>query len=132
MNIIFSGEKCTGCRLCSLACSGNRIGAFSETHANIGISSSYHGDDFLITPRLCNHCNTCVENCPSEALHYEGDIITLSREKCTSCGLCRDSCPQHVIYMWEDYPVLCNLCDMDPWCVKICPKEALGTQEVKP
>jgi anaerobic carbon-monoxide dehydrogenase iron sulfur subunit len=132
MKILFSGDKCTGCKLCTLACSGSRIGAFSENLSNIGIASFYNGDNLETSARLCNLCNTCIENCPSEALSRGKGVITLDRDKCTSCGQCADSCPQKVIYMWEDYPMLCNLCDRDPWCVKLCTKGALATEEVEP
>jgi anaerobic carbon-monoxide dehydrogenase iron sulfur subunit len=131
MSITFSREKCTGCRLCALACSGSRVGVFSETLSNIGITSSYHNDTLETGARLCNLCGACVESCPSGALSRGKEIILLDSDKCTSCGICASLCPSQVIYMWNDYPVLCNLCDHDPWCVKMCAKGALASGEVK-
>lgn len=129
--ITFNAEKCTGCRLCSIACSGSRIGVFSDTMANIGVTSHYKGDELVTRARLCDQCGTCISVCPGEALSLTEGFVALDQDKCTSCGLCVESCPQKVIFMWEDHPVLCNLCGNDPWCIKMCAKEALSRSEVK-
>lgn len=127
----FIKEKCTGCQLCALACSGERSGIFSGTLSNVGVSSRYEHEALESEIRMCTHCGTCVESCPQEALEERNGIISLDREKCVSCSTCADACPEKVIYMWNDYPVLCNLCGGNPWCVKMCPKEALVNEEVR-
>jgi Fe-S-cluster-containing hydrogenase component 2 len=132
MVLTFASEKCTGCRLCTLACSGSRIGVFSERLANLAIISRYRGNELEVGARICDRCGDCVEACPADALALSGGLVSLDGEKCTSCGACVDACPKGVIYLWKDAPVFCNFCKGDPWCAKICPMEALALEEVTP
>lgn len=131
MAMKFDPGKCTGCRLCALACSGIRIGVFSDTHANIAIDSRYRKDSFEVRARLCDRCGACIEACPTGAISDVGGALVVARDQCTSCGLCASTCPQGVIYMWNDAPVLCNLCGGEPWCVKFCPRDAISFEEVQ-
>jgi ferredoxin len=45
----------------------------------------------------CTACGTCVDECPSEAIH-EGDIYKIDPEVCTDCGACADVCPVEAIH----------------------------------
>ncbi len=48
--------------------------------------------------------------------------ISVDREKCTSCGMCIRACPGNVplIHPGDNKATICNLCNGDPECVKVC------------
>jgi Fe-S-cluster-containing dehydrogenase component len=68
-------EKCTGCMLCSLACSVVRTGGFNPKKARIRITKSLSGIPiaFEIHEECPDACRAdkrpvCVEICPFDAL----------------------------------------------------------------
>ncbi|MCJ7608557.1 4Fe-4S dicluster domain-containing protein [Candidatus Bathyarchaeota archaeon] len=77
-------------------------------------------------PHLCAQCNDypCVASCPVQALSTDPatKAVIVDREKCTSCGTCVGACPGHVPIMHpgDNKATICNLCDGDPECVKVC------------
>lgn len=122
MHLKFNSERCTGCQLCTLACSGWHLEIFNPRLSHLKIKFLYHDEGLIIDGKVCDGCDECINVCPSEAISRENGILTLNRDLCTSCQLCMQSCPQGVIFMWEDYPRFCNMCKE---CINICPKEAL-------
>ncbi|MCJ7634411.1 4Fe-4S binding protein [Candidatus Bathyarchaeota archaeon] len=80
----------------------------------------------LEVPHLCAQCEDypCVESCPVNALSVDkrtGAVIT-DQETCISCGNCIRTCPGTVPYLHPKTKkaIICNLCDGDPECVKVC------------
>jgi carbon-monoxide dehydrogenase iron sulfur subunit len=77
-------------------------------------------------PHLCSQCHDypCVESCPVDALSVDENTLAVKvdREKCTSCGLCIKACPGTVPFLHpgDNKAVICDLCDGDPECVKVC------------
>jgi len=77
-------------------------------------------------PHFCAQCDDypCVESCPADALSVskQTEAVLVDKEKCTACGLCIDACPGRVphIHPTEKYAVICDLCEGDPQCVKVC------------
>ncbi|MEM1582715.1 MAG: 4Fe-4S dicluster domain-containing protein, partial [Candidatus Bathyarchaeia archaeon] len=77
-------------------------------------------------PHLCAQCHDypCVEACPTGALSTskETGAVIVDREKCIACGRCIDACPGKVPYIHptDNYAVICDLCNGDPKCVKVC------------
>ena len=47
----------------------------------------------------CTGCETCVEECPSEAIKMVDGIAKVDSELCTDCGTCVDVCPVEAINM---------------------------------
>jgi len=67
--IIVDGDKCTGCKVCELACSMTKHNVFNPRKSYIRILS--HEDLGLYLPALkpdCDSCGKCVELCPADAL----------------------------------------------------------------
>ncbi len=47
----------------------------------------------------CNGCESCVEDCPSEAIKVVNDKAQIDLETCVDCGVCVDTCPAEAISM---------------------------------
>jgi len=47
----------------------------------------------------CTGCETCVEECPSDAISMANDKAVVDPDTCIDCGVCVDSCPAEAISM---------------------------------
>jgi Na+-translocating ferredoxin:NAD+ oxidoreductase RNF subunit RnfB len=47
----------------------------------------------------CVGCESCIEECPAEAICMKGDKATVLKEKCVDCGTCVDICPSAAIHL---------------------------------
>ena len=47
----------------------------------------------------CTGCETCVEECPSEAISMADGKAVVDPDTCIDCGVCIDACPQQAISM---------------------------------
>jgi Fe-S-cluster-containing hydrogenase component 2 len=47
----------------------------------------------------CTGCETCVSECPSEAISMNSDKAVVDAETCIDCGVCIDACPEEAISM---------------------------------
>lgn len=47
----------------------------------------------------CTGCETCIEECPSEAIKLVDGVAKVDPELCTDCGICVDACPVEAISM---------------------------------
>ncbi len=47
----------------------------------------------------CTGCESCVSECPSEAIAMVSEKALVDAEKCIDCGVCVDSCPVEAITM---------------------------------
>ena len=45
----------------------------------------------------CTGCESCVEECPSEAIKMVDDKAAIDAEACVDCGVCVDGCPTEAI-----------------------------------
>lgn len=45
----------------------------------------------------CTGCESCVGDCPSEAISMVDDKAEIDEESCIDCGVCVDSCPAEAI-----------------------------------
>ncbi len=142
-------DKCTGCRLCVIACKDEHVGSeyapWTRPQPETGqfwidIQALERGAaprlrmSFL--PLLCQHCRNapCIKACPEGAIKTRPDgLVWIDPAACTKCGLCRDACPYDVIYMNEDLGIAqkCTGCahrvdagDL-PRCAEVCPHEAI-------
>jgi ferredoxin len=47
----------------------------------------------------CTGCETCVSECPSEAITMDEGKAQINPESCIDCGVCIDACPEQAISM---------------------------------
>lgn len=47
----------------------------------------------------CNGCESCVDECPSEAIKMADGKAEVDAETCIECGVCVDACPAEAISM---------------------------------
>jgi len=127
-------EKCTGCRLCEMACSFHHNQECSTAKSRIKILQ--HSKWVFDCPLLCIQCveAPCMESCPTQALSRDEatGVVVLNAEVCIGCGECLTACPLRALALDEERGTIlkCDLCGGDPECVKWCPQEALILKEV--
>jgi Fe-S-cluster-containing hydrogenase component 2 len=47
----------------------------------------------------CTGCESCVAECPSEAISMVSKKAVVNVENCVDCGVCVDACPEEAITM---------------------------------
>ena len=47
----------------------------------------------------CTGCESCVEECPSEAISVVDEKAVIDADACVECGVCVDACPEEAISM---------------------------------
>ena len=47
----------------------------------------------------CTGCESCVDECPSEAISMVDDKAQINEDDCVDCGVCVDACPAEAISM---------------------------------
>jgi len=115
--------KCSGCRKCEIACSLYHENRIWPEASRIRVFMLVPGAE---VPHFCVQCEDypCVESCPTSALSIseETGAVLVDKEKCTSCGQCIEACPGKVPHMHpiEKYAVICDLCEGEPQCAKVC------------
>jgi uncharacterized protein (DUF362 family)/NAD-dependent dihydropyrimidine dehydrogenase PreA subunit len=48
-------------------------------------------------PDLCTACETCIEQCPVDALSMEDDVPVVDADTCITCFCCQEICPEKAI-----------------------------------
>jgi ferredoxin len=46
---------------------------------------------------LCVGCETCIDECPSEAITMAEGCAVIDKDKCVDCNTCVDVCPSQAI-----------------------------------
>ncbi|UCH57011.1 MAG: 4Fe-4S dicluster domain-containing protein [Candidatus Bathyarchaeota archaeon] len=130
--------KCSGCRRCEIACSMHHEDWMWPEASRVRVFMPFPGVE---VPHLCAQCDDypCVDSCSFDALSVDEDTsaVIVDREKCTSCALCIKACPGQVPFLHpgDNKATVCNLCEGDPECVKVCQEaryNALSVVEEKP
>ena len=127
-------DKCTGCKICELVCSGEKEGAFNPLLSRI---RTIRMNTVVNTSLACRVCDdpTCVNSCPRKALSQDEitGIISVDADKCSGCGWCIEACEFGVIALPSDrkHVIICDLCDGEPRCVDMCPQEALSLKNAE-
>jgi len=47
----------------------------------------------------CTGCESCLSECPSEAIKMENGKAVIDADACVDCGVCVDTCPVEAISM---------------------------------
>lgn len=129
--LLFYPDKCTGCKLCSVACSTYHLGfASTEKTAIRIVREPTQGIEY---PNYCIQCEEkpCMTFCPTDALVWDPKlgIVELVDDLCIGCGVCVIKCPYEAIAFWDRNIIKCNLCGGAPQCVSFCPEEAIVYKE---
>ncbi len=120
---VIDNEKCTGCRICQVACSTTYFRDESNQMARLRIIESEEGKYNIIT---CSQCNICIDICPVNALYKDkDDIVMLNKDLCVNCLMCVGFCPNEVMIYSDNCstPFKCVMCGI---CAKNCPTGALS------
>jgi len=124
--LAINAEKCTGCRMCELACSSIKEGEFIPEHSRIWvIDNRLEG---WSRPGVCLQCEEpmCMAVCPAHAISKantaQGDpVVVVDADKCTGCHSCLVACPFGAMNFFpKQKAVKCDLCGGSPECVKFC------------
>lgn len=122
--LFLNPRKCTGCRLCSLACSMKHEGYFSLVHSRNEIIR-LPGKGLNVNV-VCRHCTDppCALVCPRRAIsrNPETGAMVIDQDRCIGCQSCVIACPIGGVAKNMDTGriIKCNLCDGDPECAKNC------------
>jgi len=117
-------ENCSGCLGCELSCSLEHFGYFDRGKSRIRIIHDEEMSEIEI--HQCIQCDerSCVHACPSGALtiNEEYGYIMHNEEVCIQCKKCYKACKYNGVFWDEErnYPLICDLCEGDPECVKPC------------
>jgi carbon-monoxide dehydrogenase iron sulfur subunit len=117
--------KCSGCRICEIACSLQHEGRIWPEASMVRVFMFFPG---LEVPHLCTQCHDypCVASCPFQALgvNEETGAVEVYMDKCNACGACIEACPGRVPHLHPNrkYIVICDLCGGDPRCARVCTK----------
>lgn len=129
--------SCTGCRFCQVACSQIKEQKIQPGIARVSVQMYYPGVDFPVLCYQCGEDAKCIEACPENALSLDTskklNTIQINTTKCLrtakngDCTLCADKCPGSAVtfHPTTKAPLICDLCDGDPACVKVCPKSTI-------
>lgn len=127
--IAVTPERCSGCRLCELACAMEHYKVVNPKKSAVRVMVVYP-HPVVRMPIICSQCGQpkCADACPVNALtRDENGVVHLDHEECVSCNHCVDACPFGAMYVHDDIPTpfKCDLCGGEPKCVEVCPKQAI-------
>ncbi len=125
--LIVNPNKCTGCKICELACSYKHLKTMNPMRSRIHVVRIAH--EPIDSPIYCIQCGLCISACPSAAIsrNMKTGAIKVDPKRCTGCGICVHVCPYGAATLDPESgkALMCDLCDGDPECVKACPENAL-------
>lgn len=151
--LLVNTKRCAACLNCMLLCSLAHEGRADLSAARIQVMSNpflhYPNDVWVEQCRQCVE-PTCVEACPTGALHVDlenGNLRTIDAEKCVGCKSCTNACPFTPARIGWDYEnkkaLKCDLCADTPYwneegggngkkaCIEVCPFNCISfTKEI--
>ena len=92
MQLTVIPERCSGCRVCELACSIGHEGVNNPKKSRVRVMVLYP-HPVIRMPIICRQCGVpkCGEACPTNAIYKEDGVVLLDVEKCISCNQCLDT-----------------------------------------
>ncbi len=126
--IVIDKDKCSGCRYCELICSYRENSKFNPRESRIRVLK--YNERGIDDPVVCSQCAVCppVDACLTLAFRRgEDKIVRIEGAACTGCYVCVDACPHGAVFRppTQGTPLVCDLCNGKPLCVKKCPTHAL-------
>ena len=128
--IIVNEEKCTGCRICELACSVENEGVYNPELSRIIKLSE--GLPETLSTIVCQQCidAPCIQICPVSAIYSDdkNGIVKIDADKCIGCKKCIQACPYNAMIFNEKMKKAfkCEFCGGDPACIKKCPVNVIS------
>ncbi|MHA1934516.1 MAG: 4Fe-4S dicluster domain-containing protein [Candidatus Thorarchaeota archaeon] len=127
--LVVDYTKCTGCRICELACTAKHEGCFQPSLARLKILR--YDDIGVDVPNACGPCEEapCVDICPVYAMRRDpvSKMTFLDEDKCILCKSCVGACVHGVIILDTERMriIKCDHCSGNPECAKMCPTGAI-------
>jgi Fe-S-cluster-containing hydrogenase component 2 len=129
-------EVCTGCMLCELYCSLFHEGQSFPELSRVQILAEHNRKKLV--PVMCIPCEEkpCITACPEPGAIQKTDTgaVVIEESLCTACGKCLRACRIGAIRIHrlegrgkngKAVALKCDQCQGDPWCVKVCPVNAI-------
>jgi benzoyl-CoA reductase subunit BamC len=117
MRIKIDHTRCTGCKLCEVACSLHHTESVNPWRSRIRV---FIGEDF---------CLPVIAGPYTEAACNAKGIVLVDGMEMDGCVVCRASCPVKTAFKEPDtaIPLKCDFCGdpPDPQCVLWCEADAL-------
>lgn len=118
MRIAVNRSKCTGCRLCELACSLFHLEIINPEKSAIRIQK----DDLetsMSRPLVCRQCK--------EMKCLDGEDVTQNSEKKQFIWSKERAkrCPFDGLNVFDEDAYHCDLCSGHPQCIRVCTSEAI-------
>jgi len=129
--IVIHPEKCSGCQMCEVSCSLRNMKECNPERSRIRAIKSEENGQLQFIPSTCMQCETamCELVCPVNAISRDPQTGAriISEKKCIGCSSCSYACPFGACFVDRGLgkSIVCNQCDGDPTCVKVCPSGAL-------
>lgn len=118
-------EKCSGCRLCEIACSIKHHGTSNTDFSRIRILHLTPSEKNI--PLVCMACDDapCIKVCPMNArLRETNGAVVTDQERCIGCRACIYICPigSPSVNPNTHKTMTCDMCkgETSPWCVTAC------------
>ncbi len=124
-------NKCTGCRICEIACSIKNSGEVNPGKSRIRVVRIETEENALSFPVMCMKCVEafCIAVCPVSAISIDQKTgaRVIDVDKCIACSACVYACPFGAIAVDRTlgHAFNCNLCEGEPTCVQFCPRDAI-------
>lgn len=131
--IVVNALKCTGCRLCQMACATSRSHRMLSDMAHLKVLKEDHFG--LAVPIACAQCKIapCQNVCPMGAIRRNEDTgaLGVDEARCIGCQMCSMVCPLGMISYHEQVASKCDLCGGEPVCVQFCATGAIRYEDVE-
>lgn len=129
--IVVHTEKCSGCRMCEVACSLRNMKECNPERSRIRVIKMQQNGQLEFVPSTCMQCETamCELVCPAKAISRDPNTGAriVDEKKCIGCSSCSYACPFGACFVDRALgkSIVCHQCEGDPTCVKVCPSGAL-------
>jgi Fe-S-cluster-containing hydrogenase component 2 len=127
--LVVDHARCTGCRLCEIACSLHQDGVANPAAARLAIVR--WDEEGVHVPAVCMQCAVamCEQVCQPRAISRIAatGALVVDYDRCIGCRMCVIGCPYGAmsVHPVGQQVIKCNLCEGDPRCVRFCEPGAL-------
>lgn len=131
--LVVDHARCTGCRLCEIACSLHQDDVSNPAAARLAVVR--WDEEGVHVPTVCMQCVVamCEQVCQPGAICRDAatGALVVDYERCIGCRMCVIGCPYGAmsVHPVGRQVIKCNLCGGDPRCVRFCETGALRFAE---